>query len=169
MRTLQQQLAIYSAYHRHPLNRLTHVFGVPAITFSLLLALSWPGLDLGGWRPTPAWLFVLTVLIHYVRLDRTLALVMLLLVTPATWYAGYLVENVPGQVWPLFGLCFVGGWILQLLGHAIEGRRPALVDNLGQIFIAPLFLLAEARAALGGRDLRTPHPRPAPGSNPPSP
>jgi uncharacterized membrane protein YGL010W len=44
---------------------------------------------------------------------------------------------------------FVGGWALQLLGHVFEGRRPALVDNFFQVFIAPLFLCAEVFFALG--------------------
>jgi uncharacterized membrane protein YGL010W len=51
--------------------------------------------------------------------------------------------------WTCFGVLFVGGWILQLVGHVFEGRRPALVDNLFQIFIAPLFLCAEVFFALG--------------------
>jgi uncharacterized membrane protein YGL010W len=49
---------------------------------------------------------------------------------------------------------FVGGWILQLIGHWFEGKRPALVDNIWQIFVAPLFLMVEALAPLGfKRDL----------------
>ena len=51
--------------------------------------------------------------------------------------------------WTWFGVLFVGGWILQLVGHVYEGRRPALADNLFQIFVAPIFLAAEAFFALG--------------------
>ena len=50
---------------------------------------------------------------------------------------------------------FVGGWVFQLVGHVFEGRRPALSDNLFQIFIAPIFLVAEVFFALGlKRDVR---------------
>ena len=49
----------------------------------------------------------------------------------------------------VFGVSFVGGWALQLLGHGYEGRRPALVDNLFQVVIAPIFLMAELFFALG--------------------
>ena len=38
---------------------------------------------------------------------------------------------------------------MQLVGHAFEGRKPALADNLFQIFIAPIFLCAELFFALG--------------------
>ena len=51
--------------------------------------------------------------------------------------------------WAWFGVLFVGGWILQLVGHVYEGRRPALADNLFQIFVAPIFLCAELFFALG--------------------
>lgn len=50
---------------------------------------------------------------------------------------------------------FVLGWALQLLGHRLEGNRPALLTNLAQILVAPLFLVAEMGFALGlRRDLR---------------
>jgi uncharacterized membrane protein YGL010W len=50
---------------------------------------------------------------------------------------------------------FIVGWCLQLLGHRLEGNRPALVDNIRQIFIAPIYLVAELAFTLGLRqDLR---------------
>jgi uncharacterized membrane protein YGL010W len=48
-----------------------------------------------------------------------------------------------------FMVLFVGGWALQLWGHVYEGRKPALVDNLFQVFVAPIFLAAEVFFALG--------------------
>ncbi len=51
--------------------------------------------------------------------------------------------------WTWFAALFVGGWILQLVGHVFEGRKPALADNLFQIFVAPIFLAAEVFFALG--------------------
>ena len=48
-----------------------------------------------------------------------------------------------------FVILFVGGWALQLWGHVYEGRKPALVDNLFQVFVAPIFLAAEGFFALG--------------------
>jgi len=58
-------------------------------------------------------------------------------------------------VWIVFAALFVGGWVFQFVGHAYEGRRPALVDNLFQAFIGPMFLVAETFIALGLReDLR---------------
>jgi uncharacterized membrane protein YGL010W len=57
----------------------------------------------------------------------------------------------------VFLLSFGGGWVIQLVGHVYEGRKPALTDNLFQIFVAPIFLAAEILFALGMR--RTLHGR----------
>jgi uncharacterized membrane protein YGL010W len=64
-------------------------------------------------------------------------------------------------LWPfldslrVFLAAFFGGWLIQLIGHAFEGKRPALADNVLQIFNAPLFLTAEVALLLGCRqDLR---------------
>ena len=53
------------------------------------------------------------------------------------------------QGWAWFAVLFIGGWVLQLAGHVFEGRKPALADNLFQIFVAPIFLAAEVFFALG--------------------
>jgi uncharacterized membrane protein YGL010W len=53
------------------------------------------------------------------------------------------------QSFTIFLVLFIGGWILQLVGHYFEGRKPALVDNFFQIFVAPLFLMAEVFFAFG--------------------
>jgi len=68
-----------------------------------------------------------------------------LLLVAAEWIAGR--GAIAG--WVAFAALFVVGWIIQLVGHAFEGRKPALVDNLFQILIAPIFLCAELFFALG--------------------
>jgi len=152
MTTLRQQLDSYAAYHRDPRNKATHFFGVPLVTFSLFLALSWFRLWYAPDLPiTAASLFYLAVSLYYLRLDWSMALLQL----PFTLALLVAADRV--ALWPMgvsvsvFLAAFVGGWIIQLLGHAIEGKRPALADNLLQIFNAPLFLTAEVLFALGRR------------------
>jgi len=65
------------------------------------------------------------------------------------WLAELIAAGGAARGWTWFGCLFVGGWILQLVGHVFEGRRPALVDNVLQIFVAPIFLIAEVFFALG--------------------
>jgi uncharacterized membrane protein YGL010W len=152
VKTLDQQMAVYAAYHRDRRNRLTHFIGVPAIVFAVLIPMNWVPIGDGV---TLAHVFLGAVLAYYFLLDVPLAAATAA-VTCVLFYAARLVAGtgfVSGWIW--FGAFFVVGWIFQLVGHAFEGRKPALADNLFQIFIAPIFLMAELFFALGlKRDLR---------------
>lgn len=152
IKTLAQQMAVYAAYHRNPLNRMTHFVGVPLIMFSLLVPFSWLELQVPGVRVTGAMILVAAVLIYYFLLDIPLAAAMtvftILLLGLAHWVA---VNHSAETGWIVFAGCFIGGWILQLVGHVFEGRRPALTDNFWQVFVAPIFLMAEVFFALGFR------------------
>jgi uncharacterized membrane protein YGL010W len=44
---------------------------------------------------------------------------------------------------------FIAGWILQFVGHAIEGNQPAFFSNPLYLLIGPMWLLRRAIAALG--------------------
>ena len=107
------------------------------------------------WPVTAATLFFLVVFLYYLRLDWHVAL----LQAPVNLLLLALADRAAllpfwESLW-IFLATFVGGWIFQLLGHAIEGRRPALADNLLQIFNAPLFLTVELLFLFGLRqDLR---------------
>ena len=81
----------YKAKHRHPLNRLTHTIGIPAIVVSLPLFFF-------NWR----WALAL----------------------------------------------FIGGWVLQFVGHAIEGNQPAFFRHPVYLLIGPLWVVRRALGAL---------------------
>ena len=44
---------------------------------------------------------------------------------------------------------FVVGWILQFVGHAIEGNQPAFFKNPIYLLVGPLWLLRRVGAAIG--------------------
>jgi uncharacterized membrane protein YGL010W len=156
MKSLAEQLDSYAAYHRDRRNRLTHYLGVPLVTFALFLALGWLRFVHAPAAPcTGATLFYLVVFLYYLCLDWRVALAQ----APFTLTLLWLADRV--ALWPfpeslaVFLATFLGGWAVQLFGHALEGRRPALADNLLQVFNAPLFLTAEVAVLLGWRpDLR---------------
>jgi len=144
-------MAVYAAYHRNRWNRLTHFIGVPAIIFAILIPMSWVSL---GEDLSLAHLFLGAVLAYYFLLDLPLALATAVAVGALFLAAKLAAGTGIASGWIWFGVFFAGGWIFQLVGHVFEGRRPALADNLFQIFIAPIFLVAEAFFALGlKRDL----------------
>ena len=142
-------MSFYAAYHQDGRNKATHFIGVPAIMLSLFIPLAWLRVDLGGVTLTAAMLFAAVVLVYYFLLDVPLALAMLV-VTAALVCLGQTLASLGAAAgWTWFAILFVGGWILQLVGHVFEGRKPALTANLFQIFVAPIFLCAEVFFALG--------------------
>jgi uncharacterized membrane protein YGL010W len=44
---------------------------------------------------------------------------------------------------------FIIGWILQLVGHAVEGNRPAFFKNPLYLIVGPWWLIRRAIAAVG--------------------
>ena len=154
MKTLDEHLSTYAGYHRNRWNKLTHVVGVPLVAFSILIPMAWVRLRFGGTEVSGAMVFAAAVIAWYLLLDAALGALTAVLFVPLV-YAADRVAQLPlaTGLW-VFGASFVVGWVFQLAGHAIEGRRPALVDNLLQALVAPLFLVAEGCFAVGlKRDL----------------
>src|SRR5947208_1529547 len=149
MKSLEEQMAVYSAYHQDARNKATHFVGVPIIMLSLFIPLAWLRVDLGTFSITAAMVFAAVVLLYYFFLDVVLGMAMLVLNAALIWAGDRIAALGVVQGWIGFAVLFVGGWILQLVGHVFEGRKPALTDNLFQIFVAPVFLCAELAFALG--------------------
>jgi uncharacterized membrane protein YGL010W len=155
MSSFDDQVRSYAAYHQDGRNKATHFIGVPLVTIALFIALGWLRLVDGPVPITGATLFWAAVFVYYLILDWRIALFQ----APTSLLLLFLADIASQWAWPeslaAFFATFVGGWIVQLVGHAIEGKRPALTDNLLQIFNAPLFLTVEVMMALGFRkDLR---------------
>jgi uncharacterized membrane protein YGL010W len=145
-------MCVYAAYHQDARNKATHFLGVPVIVLSLMIPLSWLRIE-----PISAAMVVTAALLaYYLLLDIPLGLAMCVVMAALLWLGQTIADQGALIGWVWFGVLFVGGWILQLVGHVFEGRKPALVDNLFQIFIAPLFLAAEVFFALGYKPRLTP-------------
>ena len=44
---------------------------------------------------------------------------------------------------------FIGGWVLQIVGHAIEGNQPAFFRNPVYLLVGPMWLIRRAGEAVG--------------------
>ena len=119
MTTLEDQMSFYATCHQDARNKATHFFGAPLIAFSLMIPLGWLRMDVDGF-PVSAALVVTSILLLY-----------------------YLALDIP------LGLAISVVFALMLWGHVFEGRKLALLESLFQIFVAPIFLAAEAFFALG--------------------
>ena len=145
MKPLELQMATYAAYHQDARNKATHFVGVPAIVLSLMIPLSWLRID----ALSAAMLVTAALLAYYLALDLWLGLAMCVVMGALLWIGQSIADQGALAGWAGFVILFVGGWVLQLVGHVFEGRKPALADNLFQIFVAPIFLCAELFFALG--------------------
>lgn len=156
MKTLTEQLAGYAAYHRDRRNIATHLVGVPMIVFAVVVLLSRPTLGaLGGVPVTPALIAAVAAGLYYVVLDLGLGMLMSVVL------AAMLAASAPlaagsTATWLGWGVgLFVAGWIIQFVGHAWEGRKPAFLDDviglLIGLLIGPLFVAAEVLFLLGLR------------------
>jgi uncharacterized membrane protein YGL010W len=99
-----------------------------------------------------AMVVAILAVLGWMALDLGIGLIMAALLMP-TWYGA---EALVGALGPpstvtAFAVLFIGGWALQFLGHYYEGKRPALLDNILQGFVGPMFLVAETLVASGYR------------------
>jgi len=149
----RRQLGAYAAVHRDWRNKATHFVGIPVIVFSLLLVLSLWRFEVGGREWTMSLAVAIVAVLGWMALDLGIGLVMALIMAVA-WFAAEALAGALGSasaVWMAFIALFVGGWALQFIGHHYEGKRPALLDNIFQGFIGPMFLVAESLVVMGQR------------------
>ena len=148
----RRQLASYAAVHRDARNKATHFIGIPIIVFAILLILTlWPA-HIFGREISMAAVVAIVAVLGWMTLDLGVGLVMAALMLMA-WYAAeaLMVALGTSSTVVAFAVLFIGGWVLQFLGHHYEGKRPALLDNIFQAFIGPMFLVAETMVVMGLR------------------
>jgi uncharacterized membrane protein YGL010W len=151
MKTLEQHLTQYAAYHRDPRNIATHFVGIPLIVLGVGILLSRPGWNVGGLPLSAASVAITLTGLFYFRLDLALGLVMASLLGVTGWLGAVLAAQST-TVWLGAGLgTFIGGWVIQFVGHLYEGKKPAFVDDVVGLLQGPLFLVAEVAFALGLR------------------
>jgi len=149
MKTLNEHLAQYAAYHRDARNIATHFVGIPMIFLSIIVLLSRPAfVGLTAVPITPALVLSCMVAIYYLWLDVRYGLVMAGVFVVCLLVANELAAQST-TLWLSMGIgLFVVGWIIQFIGHYYEGKKPAFVDDLMGLLIGPLFILVEFGFAL---------------------
>ena len=151
MKSIEENLTQYAAYHRDRRNIISHFVGVPLIVFAVGVLLARPVLAAGnGVALTPAWiLFVVAAAWYLTRGSAVLGVAVSAVVGVLLWLGQRAADgSVP--VWLGWGLgCFTIGWVIQFIGHWYEGRKPAFVDDLVGLLVGPMFVVAEAMFMLG--------------------
>ncbi|MDZ7644610.1 MAG: Mpo1-like protein [Woeseiaceae bacterium] len=150
---LMEMLTGYAAAHQHPVNIAVHMVGIPCIMFGALVALSWLTIGFMDVKINLAWLVLLGFFLFYLTLDAPFALVFLVVgavMTVIATQVGQLPLETSGSV---AAATFIGGYVAQFIGHAIEKSQPVLLKHPIQANLAaPFFTVVEAFKLLGLRD-----------------
>jgi len=149
VKSLNEQMTAYAAYHRNFWCKVTHFIGVPIIIYSLFIPMGWFRFAPADIPLTGATLFFVGTMIYYFRLDFVIACTQLPISFFLLWLADQASVLPFAQSAMVFFASFSAGWGIQFVGHIFEGKKPALADNLMQIFNAPLFLTCEVLFILG--------------------
>lgn len=138
MRKIEALLNEYGESHTNRTNIVIHVIAVPAIyfvTLGLLWAIPTPGaLDYFGlnW----AYVAVIPTLYYYFKLSGPIGAAMTLLTIVSFFGIKVLVMNNI-SVWQFCLALFVVMWILQFVGHHIEGKKPSFLKDLQFLLVGP--------------------------------
>ncbi|HEX7606825.1 MAG TPA: Mpo1-like protein [Usitatibacter sp.] len=156
MKSIEENLTQYAAYHRDRRNIATHFAGVPMIVFAVVLALANAILVVNGFAITAAAIVSIAACVYHLRQDLAFGLAMAVVLFAMCAAASEITARTsPAGALGLALLVFTAGWALQFLGHKYEGMKPAFFDDVMQLAIGPLFVCAEAFFLLGARaDLR---------------
>jgi uncharacterized membrane protein YGL010W len=143
LRPIDRLLSDYGASHRNRVNKAIHWIAVPVIfwcVLALLTQIPFPG---GTAIPSWAnWALVAAGLgtIYYVVLSPPLAIGMALWCAACLWAIAHWPERVLA-LWSGALAMFVIAWVAQLVGHAIEGKRPSFFKDVQFLLIGPAWLM----------------------------
>lgn len=137
-RKIDQLISHYGESHQNPINELIHCIAIPLIMLSLvgmLLAL----------HPYVAYGFVVASMVYYARLSLVFFIAM------GAWslITIELALLMGSRVLPLCIAIFVGAWILQFIGHKLEGKKPSFFEDVQYLWVGPLFVLSKLFQKIG--------------------
>jgi uncharacterized membrane protein YGL010W len=125
-------LAHYSESHQNPRNELIHFIAIPLIMLSLVGMMF-------ALHPYVAYAFIAASMVYYARLSVVFLITMAVL---SAAFIGVIFAMGP-LVLPVCVAIFVGAWILQFIGHKIEGKKPSFFEDIQYLWVGPLFVLSK--------------------------
>jgi uncharacterized membrane protein YGL010W len=140
VRRVDELLRRYSEFHRNPWNKAIHWLCVPLIVWSVL-GMVW------AVSPVAATIGIGAAMAFYLWLSVPLAMGMLAAIAVMVSALALLGT----RVLVVSIVVFVAAWIGQFVGHLIEGRKPAFLEDVRSLLVGPVWLLADLYRKLGIR------------------
>jgi len=145
MKSITQWLEEYGVSHKNKTNKIIHYLCVPTIymtVFGLLWSIPFPIADMPMWIN---WSTVIAIpaMFFYFSLSFTVGLGMTLLsalvVAFLQWWQLTMADTMSVLVMSV--LVFVIAWILQFVGHHVEGKKPSFIKDVQFLLIGPAWIL----------------------------
>ena len=129
-RRIDELLNHYAQSQLHPTNEGIHFAAIPLIMLSLI------GL-IFCIHPWLAYGFMAASMVYYARLSSVFLAAM------GVWSVLLLalVHAMGDARLPLCVAIFVGAWVLQFIGHKLEGKKPSFFEDVQYLWVGPLFVL----------------------------
>ena len=134
----------YGVSHQNKTNKLIHWICVPAIFFSLvglisLIPFPWEISLFSSVKLNWAFVALVLVLCSYLSLSIAISIGMTLF----SFCCIYLCSELSGSehpLWMYIGI-FAASWVLQFIGHHIEGKKPSFLQDIQFLLIGPAWLM----------------------------
>ncbi|GLS27780.1 DUF962 domain-containing protein [Marinibactrum halimedae] len=145
-RTIDHLLENYGESHQNETNKLIHWFCVPLIVlvvFGLFWELPVPvaikrALPFFNW----CWLFMVLTVSYYFFLSFKLAVGLIIYTAICASFLMWYEYQSFIPLWQTCVVAFIILWIMQFIGHHIEGKKPSFLTDVKYLLIGPAWLMA---------------------------
>lgn len=144
MKTAQQWFDEYSISHQNSTNKLIHYICVPAIymtVFGLLWSIPFPDIGAPEWINW-ATILAIPVLLFYFLLSASIGVGMTVYSVVVSLFIWWWQQSNLISVLSMSVIVFIVAWILQFVGHHIEGKKPSFFKDIQFLLIGPAWILA---------------------------
>ena len=138
MRDIERLINTYGESHQNKTNILIHAVAVPSIFFvtvGLLWSIPVPDF-IAQFNINFAHIAAILTLYYYFKLSGPIGAAMTLL-TLLTFGGINLLVAAGISVWQFSVVLFVVMWILQFVGHKIEGKQPSFFQDIRYLLVGP--------------------------------
>ncbi|MEE4244761.1 MAG: Mpo1-like protein [Kangiellaceae bacterium] len=152
MKTASEWLDEYGESHQNKTNKLIHWLCVPAIFWSVILMV-WSIPVPTALQVTPwlnwATIGLAVIMLFYVIISIKLSVGMLVFSAAMVWLSSMVADAAAWPTWQIGLVIFVVAWVLQFIGHKIEGKKPSFFKDILFLLVGPAWLMGFVYQRLG--------------------
>lgn len=146
MRKIEQLFSEYGESHQNGTNKIIHWICVPLIFWTILGFISYiptPHFYIPsfGYISIASIIALMIVSIFYFRLSVVVGLIMIFLMLIMEYFISLCNLQFRTKSWIVYLVVFIITWILQFVGHKIEGKKPSFLKDLQFLLVGPIWLL----------------------------